>query len=103
MPRRLPVEVESVPGRGTKFRLRFPLTLAAIRALLFEVGEKVYAVPVSAVTEVTRVMTDDLLTVDGKDTLVLRDRIISIIRLHEVFNSGGKAAAPRRQVGAKRS
>ncbi len=80
------IEVESKPGEGTMFRLRLPLTLAVIKALLFEVGGRLYAIPVSAVTDVTRIVTDDLVTVDGKDTFLLRDRIISVIRLHELFN-----------------
>jgi two-component system chemotaxis sensor kinase CheA len=80
------IEVESTQGEGTTFRLRLPLTLAVIRGLLFEVGRKLYALPVSAVTDVTRVVTDDLVPVDGRDTFLLRDRIISVIRLHELFN-----------------
>ncbi len=79
------VEVESTPGRGTKFTLRLPLTLAVIKALLIGTGDRIYAVPVSAVTEVARVMQSDLTTINGKDSLVLRDRIISIIRLHALF------------------
>ena len=84
------IEVESTPGENTTFRLRLPLTLAVIKALLFEVGQQLYAIPVSAVTDVTRILTDDLVTVDGKDTFLLRDRIISVIRLQELFNVDGE-------------
>ncbi|MFI5295992.1 MAG: chemotaxis protein CheW [Thermodesulfovibrionales bacterium] len=80
------IEVESTPGEGTTVRLRLPLTLAVIKALLFEVGRRLYAIPVSAVTDVTRIVTDELVTVDGKDTFLLRDRIISVIRLQELLN-----------------
>lgn len=80
------IEVESTQGEGTTFRLRLPLTLAVIRGLLFEVGRKLYALPVSAVTDVTRIVTDDLVPVDGRDTFFLRDRIISVIRLHDLFS-----------------
>lgn len=84
------VEVESKIGQGTKFRLRLPLTLAVIRALLFEVGDKLYAVPIAAVAEVARVTQEELNTVEGRDTLKLRDQIISIIRLEQIFNIKGK-------------
>ncbi|MDH4231807.1 MAG: chemotaxis protein CheA, partial [Nitrospirota bacterium] len=84
------IEVESTPGERTMFRLRLPLTLAVIKALLFEVGRRLYAIPVSAVTDVTRIMLDDLVTVDGKDTFLLRERIISVIRLKELFNIDGE-------------
>jgi len=79
------VEVESTLGSGTTFILRLPLTLAVIKALLFEVGNMLYAIPISVVAEVARIPTDDLTTVDGRDTLLLRDRIISVIRLQELF------------------
>ena len=84
------IEVESIPMKGTRFRLRLPLTLAIIKALMFEVGKKLYAIPISAVAEVTRITKDSLTTVDGKDTLILRDRIISIIRLEELFKVKGQ-------------
>ena len=84
------IQVESSPGKGTKFTIRLPLTLAVIKALLVEVGESLYALPVSAVAEVTRVITDDLITVDGKNTLMLRDRIISIVRMDELFSIQSK-------------
>lgn len=83
------IEVESAPGEGTTFRFSLPLTLAVIKALLFEVGRGLYAIPVSAVTDVTRITTDDLVTVDGRDTFLLRDRIISVIPLQELLKTDG--------------
>ena len=82
------VEVESTAGQGTKFVLRLPLTLAVIKALLFEVGEKLYAIPISVIAEVTRVLSKDLVTVDGRDTLMLSDKIISMIHLRKLLGTG---------------
>lgn len=100
------VEVETVPSKGTRFRLRLPLTLAVIKALLFEVDSTLYSIPISAVAEVTRVTKGDLTTVDGKDTLILRDHLISIIRLGELFstnNTGGdKKFTVILSIGSKR-
>lgn len=84
------VEIESTLGKGTRFRLRLPLTLAVIKALLFEVGEKLYAVPMSVIAEVTRVVKKDLTTIEGRETLRLRNQIISVIHLQEVFKTRGK-------------
>ena len=81
------IETESIPGKGTKFSLRLPLTLAVIKALLFEVGERLYAIPISVIAEVTRVFSKDLVTVDGRDTLMLRDKIISMIHLRKLFGT----------------
>lgn len=79
------IEVESTRGTGTTFRLRLPLTLAVIKALLIEVSERSYAIPVPMVSEVVRVTDDDLSTVDGREVIMLRDRIISVIRLQDLF------------------
>jgi len=86
------IEVETTRGKGTLFRLRLPLTLAVIKALLFEVGERLYAVPVPVITEVAKIMLDDLITVEGKKTLLLRDQIISVIALEELFRIKGNGA-----------
>jgi two-component system chemotaxis sensor kinase CheA len=83
------IEIETKEGRGTTFRLRLPLTLAVIKALLFEVAGRMYAVPVPAISEVAKIMIDDLVTVDGRKTLLLRDQIISIISLEELFTASG--------------
>ncbi len=48
------VQIETAPGRGTTFRLRLPLTLAIIRALLFRVEQRLYALPLNAVAEIAR-------------------------------------------------
>jgi len=83
------IEVKSTPGKGTKFTMRLPLTLAVIKALLVEVSQRLYAIPISAIAEVTRIMMENLTTVDGRDTLILRERIISIINLRELFRTNG--------------
>src|SRR5207249_1004190 len=48
------VEIRTKLGQGTTFLLKVPLTMAIIKALLFNVGEKVYAVPLSSVQEIAR-------------------------------------------------
>lgn len=83
------IEIDTKEGRGTFFRIRLPLTLAVIKALLFEVAGRLYAVPVPAISEVAKIMTDDLVTVDGRKTLLLRDQIISIISLEDLFTVSG--------------
>ncbi len=79
------VEIESEKGKGTTFRFSLPLTLAVLKGLLIDVSGRKYAMPVPSIVEVGRIMSDDLVTVDGRDTLVLRDRTISMIHLDELF------------------
>ncbi|MBZ5526918.1 MAG: chemotaxis protein CheA [Acidobacteriia bacterium] len=75
------VEVSSQPGKGTTFQLRMPLTLASIQTLLFHVGGRMYAVPLSAVLEITRVTEPEIRRVDQKEVLQLRDRVLPVVRL----------------------
>ncbi|MDH4161462.1 MAG: chemotaxis protein CheA [Nitrospirota bacterium] len=83
------IEIESEIGKGTLFRLRLPLTLAVIKALLFQVGERLYALPVSVISEVAKVMGRDLTTVDGRKTLLLRDQVISMVDIKDLFHVAG--------------
>ncbi len=75
------VEVVSRPGQGTTFRLKLPLTLAIIKALLFRVEQRLYAVPLNAVAEITRAREADLHQVDHYEVLQLRNKALPMVRL----------------------
>jgi two-component system chemotaxis sensor kinase CheA len=90
------VEVETVPGVGTKFIIQLPLTLAIISALLIETCGRSYAVPLSAVVESIKVRPEEVHTINGRATLRIRDRIVPLVRLAELF-SLSKDATPARQ------
>jgi two-component system chemotaxis sensor kinase CheA len=79
------VEVESVPGVGTKFIIQLPLTLAIISALLIEVSGQTYAVPLSTVVESLKFREQDTHRINGRDTLRIRERIVPLVRLAELF------------------
>jgi two-component system chemotaxis sensor kinase CheA len=75
------VDIETNLGQGTTFRLKLPLTLAIIKALLFRVEDRLYAVPLNAVAEITRARESDLHQVDRHEVLQLRGQALSLIRL----------------------
>jgi two-component system chemotaxis sensor kinase CheA len=75
------VQVETRSGQGTKFRLQLPLTLAIIKALLFRVEQRLYAIPLNAVGEIARTDESDLHQVDGCEILQLRNQVLPVIRL----------------------
>ena len=79
------VEVETVPGVGTKFIIQLPLTLAIISALLVEVSDRTYAVPLGSVIESLKFRPADVHTINGRDTLRIRDRIVPLVRLDVFF------------------
>lgn len=89
------IEIESVQGRGALFRLRLPLTLAVIRGLLFQAGERLYALPVSVIAEVAKILPENLTTVDGRRTLVLRDQVVSMVDIKDLFRTGGAGGEGR--------
>jgi len=75
------VSVESNPGQGTVFRLRLPLTLAIIKAILFRVEHRLYAVPLNSVAEMTRVHQSEIHLVDGHEVTQLRKEVLTLVRL----------------------
>jgi two-component system chemotaxis sensor kinase CheA len=75
------VEIETLPGQGAVFRLKMPLTLAIIKALLFRIEDRLYAVPLNSVAEIMRAYESDLHQVDHYEILQLRGQALPIIRL----------------------
>jgi two-component system, chemotaxis family, sensor kinase CheA len=75
------VYVDTRPGQGTTFRLQLPLTLAIIKALLFRVEHRLYAIPLNSVSEIARAHESDLHQVDGREVLQLRNQVLPVIRL----------------------
>ena len=82
------VEIDTNPGHGTAFRLKLPLTLAIIKALLFRVEQRLYAIPLNIVAEIARAVESDLHQVDNYEVLQLRNLVLPLVRL------GSPPAAP---------
>lgn len=80
------IEIDSELGKGSVFRLKIPLTLAIMQSLLVGAQEEYYAIPLASVLETIRVPIDSIYTIEGKNVLRLRDEVISLVRLADVFN-----------------
>jgi two-component system, chemotaxis family, sensor kinase CheA len=78
------VQVSSSKDKGTSIQLRVPLTLASIQTLLFRVGGHLFAVPLSAVVEITRIQDQEIHKVDQREVLRLRDQILTLVRLNQL-------------------
>jgi two-component system chemotaxis sensor kinase CheA len=87
------VEIETHPGQGTTFRLKLPLTLAIIKALLFRVEQRLYAIPLNTVAEIARARESDLHRVDNYEVLQLRNQVLPLVRL------GRPSAQPAQPAG----
>jgi two-component system chemotaxis sensor kinase CheA len=75
------VHISSSLGKGTSIQLRVPLTLASIQTLLFRVGGRLFAVPLSSVIEISRVNEQEITRVDQREVLRLREQILTLVRL----------------------
>ena len=75
------IDISSDPGRGTRFTIKLPLTLAIITALMVEVGGEIFAIPLSGVLESIRIQTDEIHEVGGTEVINLRDQLLPIRRL----------------------
>ncbi len=89
------VNVVSRPGQGSTFRMQLPLTLAIIKALLFRVEQRLYAIPLNAVAEIARAYESDIHHVDNCEVLQLRDRVLPLARLGNPPQNGLEGRAAR--------
>jgi two-component system chemotaxis sensor kinase CheA len=81
------VEVETTYGKGSKFIIRLPLTLAIIQALLVNIGTEKYAIPLNSVQQIIDVDADDIKLVQKKEVIMYRDSIVPIVRLAKFFDA----------------
>jgi two-component system chemotaxis sensor kinase CheA len=79
------VQIISVPGKGTTFRLTLPLTLAIIKALLFSVGDQFYAIPLNSVVEITRANFEQIHRIDNCEVLQMREEVVTLARLSRLM------------------
>jgi two-component system, chemotaxis family, sensor kinase CheA len=87
------IAVSYVPGEGTTFRLKVPLTLAIIKALLFRISGRLYAVPLGNVMEIVRAHHGEVHHIDGQEVLRIREEVVPLIRLSRMH--GQTEAAPK--------
>ena len=83
------ITIESEINQGSTFKLKLPLTLAIIQALLVEVSGEVFAIPLVSVIETVKINEDEIHNFEGREVLKLRDSVLSLIRLDEVFQLEG--------------
>lgn len=79
------VEVQTEVGKGSKFIVRLPLTLAIIQALMIKIGNEKYAIPLSNIQNIEDVKKEDIQLVQKQEVIVVRNEIIPIIRLHNIL------------------
>jgi two-component system, chemotaxis family, sensor kinase CheA len=81
------VEVTSTPGKGSLFSIQLPLTLSIISAMLVEVGQETYAMPLSSILETQRIDEDEILPMHQMEVMTYRDRVIPLVRLQKALDT----------------
>jgi two-component system chemotaxis sensor kinase CheA len=79
------VNINSEVGKGTRFTLSLPLTLAIIDALMVNVSGEMYAIPLDAVSETTKIESGRLTDVKGRKAVTLRGEVLGIVELSEML------------------
>lgn len=80
------IDILSVPGQGSTFRIMLPITLAIIQALIVRAGGEQFAIPLTSVEESLRIFSRDIRTVERREVFTLRDYTLPLLRLSDAFH-----------------
>lgn len=80
------IQVETRTGKGSKFEIILPLTLAIVPTLLVQVLKQIFAIPLASVMETIKITRSDIKTVNNSPVFVLRDKVLPLVSLTRVFN-----------------
>ena len=79
------IDIDSEIGVGTSMKLKIPLTLAIIQALLVGVQEEYYAIPLASVLETVRISNEEIYTVENRSVMRLREEVLSLVHIGDIF------------------
>jgi two-component system chemotaxis sensor kinase CheA len=91
------IELETAPGKGTRFLIRLPLTLAILRAVLVEVAGKGFAIPLTSVLEIVRLEPEQAASVLGRGVLHWRDQVVPLVSLRDALGLGAEPRGEGRE------
>jgi len=92
------IDIRTEVGKGTTFVLRLPVTLAIVRALIAAVGRERYALPLTYVAETVEFGVVPMTTVEGREAMVLHDRVVPLVHLRQLLGVNGDQPPARRPV-----
>ena len=79
------IDIDSEVNAGTSIKLKIPLTLAIIQALLVGVQEEYYAIPLASVLETVRISNEEIYSVENRSVMRLREEVLSLVHIGDIF------------------
>ena len=83
------IEVSTKVGEGTVTRIKLPLTLAIIEALLVRLTKEIYAIPLANIVETIDIETNNIKVIQNENVIVLRGEVVPIIDLAKLLDEPG--------------
>ena len=90
------LDIESQVGRQTRMRIKIPLTLAIIQALMVRVGREIFTIPLTTVEETLRIFQNEISEIEGVEVIHLRNATMPIFRLSKLFNMQEKSVSGKK-------
>ncbi len=73
------VNVSSEIGIGSRFTIKLPLTLAIMEVLLVEIGDEIYAIPITYIEEVRELLPEEIKNINKVKVTIIRDKTIALV------------------------
>ena len=80
------IDISSTEGEGSLFSIQLPLTLSIISVMLVELGEEIYAIPLSSIIETAIIRSSDILNAHNQKVIDFRGKVVPLVFLEDVFN-----------------
>jgi len=90
------INITSTQGKGSRFTLKLPLTLAIIQGLLVRVGDETFAIPLHSVVEGVGLSPDDISSIRGREVIRIREQVLPLMRIGETLDVDGYDADNKR-------
>jgi two-component system chemotaxis sensor kinase CheA len=88
------IDIETKEKAGTKFIITLPLTLMILKALIVQVADDIFALPINSVSESLMITKKDIQTVERREVIQLREKTLPILRLEDAFGMKSKDVNP---------
>ncbi|MBL0870557.1 MAG: chemotaxis protein CheA [Phycisphaerales bacterium] len=95
------IEIDSEVGKGTTMRVKIPLTVAILSAMMVGVGDEIYAVPLTSITEIVKPEPAQLASINRFPVMRLRNSVLPLLSAAELFGAELKAQALARAASTK--